>query len=136
MFFEIQHSKTNSEFSYNYLNNITYPLHIHRSFEFFAQIEGKTLVIIDEKKYELNEGDSVLIFPFQAHSYTALTTGKCLISIFSSDVVATYSKDKADLTPTSNYFLYDAPSRPRSLERYNNTQVYWCSCVYILQSRD
>ena len=114
MFFEIQHSKNDAEFSHNYMDNITYPLHIHRSFEFFAQIKGTTQVVIDEKKYELNEGESVLIFPFQTHSYTTITKGKCLISIFSSDVVATYSKNKATLIPTNNYFLYDAPNNAPS----------------------
>lgn len=109
MFFETKHSVTQSEFSYHCGNGIDFPIHIHRSFEFFSQIHGKTLVVIDKKEYELNDGDAVLIFPFQTHSYRTITKGKHAISIFSSDIVAEYSKSKANLLPMSNLFLYSAP---------------------------
>ena len=109
MFFELQHSEKQREFAFQISNEINFPLHIHRSFEFFSQIKGKTLVVIDDKEYELSEGESVLIFPFQTHSYKAITKGKYEIIIFSNDVVTEYSKNKANLLPTNNLFLYSAP---------------------------
>lgn len=109
MFFEAEHSEKQSEFSYHFGSGIDFPIHIHRSFEFFSQLQGKTLVVIDEKEYELNEGEAVLIFPFQTHSYKTITKGKHVISIFSSDIVMEYSKSKVNLLPVSNLFLYNAP---------------------------
>ncbi len=109
MFFELQHSEKQREFAFQISNEINFPLHIHRSFEFFSQIKGKTLVAIDDKEYELTEGESVLIFPFQKHSYKSIIKGEYKIIIFSNDVVTEYSKNKANLLPTNNLFLYSAP---------------------------
>ena len=111
MFFEAQHSEKYAEFSYYLGSKKDFPLHIHRSFEFFSQLQGKTLVVIDEREYELNEGEAVLIFPFQPHSYKTITDGKYVIGIFSSDTVMEYSKAKANLLPESNLFLYHAPEK-------------------------
>ncbi|MBR2951820.1 MAG: AraC family ligand binding domain-containing protein, partial [Clostridia bacterium] len=85
MFFESIHSEKQSEFHYHFGESLDFPLHIHRSFEFFSQLQGKTLVVIDGKEYELKEGEAVLIFPLQTHSYKTITKGKHAISIFSSD---------------------------------------------------
>ena len=109
MFFESKHSEKQSEFYYHVGDNLNFPLHIHRSFEFFSQLQGKTLVIIDEQEYELKKGEAVLIFPFQTHSYKAIAKGKHAISIFSSDMIMEYSKSKSNLLPVSNLFLYNAP---------------------------
>ena len=109
MFFELEHSEKQSEFYYGFGNGLDYPIHAHRSFEFFSQLQGKSLVVIDEKKYELNEGEAVLIFPFQTHSYKVITQGKNAIIIFSSDMVSEYAKSKANLLPESNLFLYNTP---------------------------
>lgn len=109
MFFEAKHSGKQPEFSYHFGSGIDFPIHIHRSFEFFSQLQGKTLVVIDEKEYELNEGEAVLIFPFQPHSYKTIIKGKYAIIIFSSDIVMEYAKRKVNLYPVSNLFLYNAP---------------------------
>ena len=109
MFFELIHSEKQSEFHYYFADSFDFPLHIHRSFEFFSQLQGKTLVVIDGKEYELKEGEAVLIFPFQTHSYKTITKGKHALSIFSSDMVMEYSKSKVNLLPVSNLFLYNAP---------------------------
>ena len=60
MFFESKHSEKQSEFHYHFGDSLDFPLHIHRSFEFFSQLQGKTLVIIDGKEYELKDNIAVM----------------------------------------------------------------------------
>ena len=63
MIFESQHSIDEALFAIRYMMNITFPLHLHRSFEYVEQICGSTEITICDQKYLLKPGDAVLIFP-------------------------------------------------------------------------
>ncbi len=102
MFFEAVHSITEENFYVSFAEAITFPLHLHRSFEFFVQIEGETEVSVDEKVYRLSAGEAVLVFPFQTHSYDCKTAGKYEIVIFSPDVVTDYYIQTKNLLPVNN----------------------------------
>ena len=109
MFFESNHSLNENEFHIRESTHCNFPLHIHRSFEYFEQISGSTEIVIGSKKYILNAGEAVLIFPLQAHSYTAIEIGKIRLCIFSPDIVnAFYNKNK-DRTPKDNRFFCKIP---------------------------
>ena len=106
MIFELSHSICNNEFYWKCINNFSFHIHLHRSFEFFAQIDGLTEIIIDEKEYRLSPGQAVLIFPFQTHSYQVIQKGKCVMCIFSPDLVPDFSKDTVHRLPADNLFLF------------------------------
>ena len=72
MFFEPQNSISEAKFGTHYMTNIQFPLHLQRSFEYAEQLSGTSEVTVDQKKYILEPGDAVLIFPLQPHSYSHL----------------------------------------------------------------
>ena len=110
MLFESIHSLCENEFHIWESTHCTFPLHIHRSFEYFEQISGSTEIVIGSKKYILTAGEAVLIFPLQAHSYTMIECGRVRLCIFSPDIVnAFYNKNK-DRTPNDNRFFCRFPN--------------------------
>ncbi|MBQ2704677.1 MAG: helix-turn-helix transcriptional regulator [Clostridia bacterium] len=107
MQFQSFHTFIENEFDIFSNQNVNYPLHIHRSFELYSQIEGESVVTIDDQTYTLIAGNSVLIFPYQAHSYKRITKGKHTICIFSPSLVPDFhSTDK--VVPQNNLFKFSA----------------------------
>lgn len=110
MKFEAFHSFDENEFSRKTGKKLNAKMHIHRSFEFFKVINGISEVVIDNKPYILNSGDSVLIFPYQAHSYTAKTEDETFIlHIFSPSIVPTFYSSVKDKLPLNNKFVSNIP---------------------------
>ena len=104
MFFEAKHSLSEHEFTISKGKSITFPPHIHRSIEYFLQIDGETEIQIDGKSYVLTAGEAVLIFPFQIHSYRSIRKGKHEIGIFSMDIVPEFKEKVGQSRPTEHRF--------------------------------
>ena len=111
MFFETQHSIKDMEFSMSGGKGITFPKHMHRSFECFLQLEGSTEITVDDVKYTLRTGEAILIFPFQAHSYEKMENGAYEITIFAPEIVPEFHKRTSGLLPKSNRFLSKGADR-------------------------
>lgn len=106
MFFESKHSVSKQEFQLSFGSSIVFPLHLHRSFEFFAQISGTSEVVVGDKTYLLHSGDAVLIFPFQLHSYRGIGEGKRAICIFSPELVPDFYQEIAHRVPRDSRFSH------------------------------
>ena len=104
MFFESEHSLSENEFKLWKCNRISFPIHIHRSFEYFKQINGSTEIWIDDRKYILKSGESVLVFPLQPHSYTCIEEGDIQMSIFSPEIVSSFYNNNRNRIPVNNQF--------------------------------
>lgn len=119
MFFESKHSLAEKEFELHLTENHSFPLHLHRSFEFLAQISGCTEVQIDQRSYLLRAGQAVLIFPFQSHSYKMIETGQLLMSIFSADMVPAFCHDLSRLPndPMMEFTVTELPDTSNALLR-------------------
>lgn len=104
MIFESKYSVFDDNFSLDEFEYLSFPLHIHRSFEFIGQIEGSTEVIIDGERYILSEGDAVLIFPFQTHSFAHVEKGRLTRCIFATNLVSEFSGKNGDKLPFNNKF--------------------------------
>jgi AraC-like DNA-binding protein len=74
--------------------NHVFPMHMHRCYEFVLMISGEMSMQIEKEKYLLKEGDLVLIKPNRLHSYDTPrgANGKCLICVFSHDLIAAVSE--------------------------------------------
>ena len=105
MFFESQHSLNGNEFVLSEEASLSFPIHIHRSFEYFEQIKGSTVVFIGNKRYHFREGESVLIFPLQPHSYSSKNNGLMRLCIFSPEMVAEFYKSNESRIPADNKFV-------------------------------
>ena len=111
MFFESNHSLSENEFVMWMSSHINFAMHIQRSFEYFRQLEGSTEIFIGKKKYVLQSGEAVLIFPLQPHSYTCVVKGSIQIAIFSPEMVAAFYKANKNKIPTDNRFHCALPEQ-------------------------
>ena len=108
MFFETKHSVAGKEFSVSHGEAITYPMHLHRAFEYFLQILGESEITVDGKTYILRSGDGLLIFPFQVHSYKNIKKGRYEIGFFAPETVAKFHKKTDGRIPTDNLFSFSS----------------------------
>ena len=116
--------------------NLNCPLHIHREFECYVQTEGSNQVTIDDKKYDLKKGQAVLIFPFQAHSYTPLTENEThVIYIFSSSLVPSYYNTFKNEFPTDNLFSLNLTEEISPKNRFGEKAFTYFLCSEFDQGR-
>ena len=103
MFFEKYHSLEEDEFYFKIFRNQTFPIHIHRSFEFFMQLRGSSFISINGISYTLLPGEAVLIFPYQHHFYKKIEDGEHNLCIFSPELVPDFYRGTLRM-PTDSSF--------------------------------
>ena len=108
MFFESIHSLQGNEFMISDSQGITFPNHLHRSFELYAVIKGAEKVTIDGKVYIVEGGQAVLIFPWQIHSYEKLGEVEGKMCIFSPDHVPEVYEKIKEQYPENALFSFNA----------------------------
>ena len=109
MKFESNHSLSENEFHVFSGRDNGFPLHLHRSFELYAQLEGSAEVSVDGNKYTLTPGKAVLIFPFQIHSYCVSGPNLRKVCIFSPDLVPDFYAGREQCVPQDSVFTIDLP---------------------------
>jgi AraC-like DNA-binding protein len=70
--------------------NRNFPVHLHRCFEFIYVNRGQIGVEIDNEKVLLDEGEMVLIFPNQLHSYNTADYSDTTMCIFSPEYISMF----------------------------------------------
>ena len=128
MIFESQNSIDDTLFVIRYMMNITFPLHLHRSFEYVEQICGSTEITICDQKYLLKPGDAVLIFPLQPHSYATVTRGRIRICIFSPNFVTSFYKTNQNKIPENNKFQCFLPQTISSDNIFHKKALTYFIC--------
>ena len=128
MFFESGHSLDEDEFSAVGGLNFSFPLHLHRCFELFSQLEGATRLTVDDREYTLTAGQSALIFPFQLHAYEALTPGRNAMCIFSPDLVPDFCRARRDMLPADNVFDGPVPDGTQADNIYLRRSIAYGVC--------
>ena len=128
MIFESQNSIDDALFVIRYMMNITFPLHLHRSFEYVEQICGSTEITICDQKYLLKAGDAVLIFPLQPHSYATVTRGRIRICIFSPNFVTSFYKPNQNKIPENNKFQCFLPQTISSDNIFHKKALTYFIC--------
>ena len=126
MIFEQKHSIQKDEATILYRNVFNFPLHMHRSFELYTQKSGKTKIMVDNKEYTLCEGEAILIFPYQLHSYKRVEKGKCTLCIFSPTLVADFYKH--NLVPVDNKMLFSLPTNINISNKYLKQALVYHIC--------
>jgi YesN/AraC family two-component response regulator len=143
MFFESEHSLNENEFKLWNSKRISFPIHIHRSFEYFKQIHGSTEIMINDQKYVLKKGESVLVFPFQPHSYVCIEDGEIQMSIFSPEIVSSFYKRTKSRIHVNNQFICRLPESIEIDNIFHKKSVAYFICgefekdrEYIERSKD
>lgn len=93
LLYEIEHGIGTGHFMLYERENHVFPMHMHRCFEFVLMVSGEMTMHIEKQEYHLCQGDLVLIKPNRLHSYDSPedSGGKCLICVFSGDLIAAVS---------------------------------------------
>jgi len=91
-FYEADRYGQNDSFWVWPCENMTFPIHLHRSFEFLYVRQGQVVVEVDQDKVTLGPDEMVLIFPNQLHSYLTPEYSDSLICIFSPEFVSLFSR--------------------------------------------
>lgn len=84
--------------------NLSFPLHIHNSFEFVVVFEGELEITIENQTYQLTKNKCALILPNQIHSYSTKENSKSYLCIFSNDLVNDFYNKINKLEPVNPLF--------------------------------
>lgn len=106
MIYQIENSMQGDAIEIMRAKAVSFPPHMHNSFEFVAVVGGRMSITVDEsKKYELSEGEAILIFPNQLHEFVGDGSGEYLCVIFSASFVEAYSSVFSSSVPVDNKIL-------------------------------
>lgn len=104
MFYEFKHPIDADYFTVSEGENLTFPAHLHRCFEFISVTEGEMLSTVGRREYSLSVGDALMIFPNQIHSIKTESHSKHIIAIFSPELVSAYFSRVSGTLPESALF--------------------------------
>ncbi|MCR2806873.1 AraC family transcriptional regulator [Paenibacillus soyae] len=79
--------------------NNTYPLHIHKHVEITFVLEGTIHITVNEEEHVLSEGDMVVIYPNQPHSYKTITSSRILLYFFDAAFPGDFTGDLTHYVP-------------------------------------
>jgi len=88
-------------FTSSCLKKLQFPSHIHPHLELIYLKRGTSIVTTDNKKYCLGDGDLLLIFPNQIHSYRDETSIDASMLIFAPDLFSELKEVLCTKTPIS-----------------------------------
>ena len=108
MFYEAKNLLKANDLKIERGKDLSFPLHLHGSFEFITVTDGEMKVTVDKQEYILTSGQALMIFPNQAHEFLTESHSSHYLCIFSPDIVRAYSKVCLSKVPKSNLFSVDA----------------------------
>lgn len=88
--YEAYHFGENNLFAYYHPNNLNYPRHLHRSFEFVYVTNGAIEMSVNNRTFHLEKGASILILPYEVHSITTTEYSDGEICVFPPEYVKTF----------------------------------------------
>lgn len=94
--------------------NLSWPEHLHRSFELWFGETGEFLLTIDSEQFSLKAGEIALILPYQTHQIEATAENSGHIWVFSPEYLEDYLpliKGKSFLNPV----IFVGPERSQKL---------------------
>lgn len=103
MFYELAHISSADYFKKIYCKNFSFPPHMHNCFELVVCLSGRINMMVDNAEYRINEGEAVLVFPHQLHSFS-YSEGRIMICIFSPKLVSAYYTPRRLQKPVCNKF--------------------------------
>ena len=110
MFFHQYHNSVGDDL-YNcfFYRNARWSLHYHRGYELVIVTSGELLARVGDREMLLTEGDGLLVFPYQLHSYETKTCSECYITVFSGSYIAKFAATSATREPIDPRFRITPP---------------------------
>ncbi len=79
--------------------DLNHPLHFHSAFEINYILSGEINITIDNSEYILKEGEALIIFPHQLHSYTTPDKSQMQVILFSPEIVGLFAMQYKNMIP-------------------------------------
>lgn len=108
MFYQSQHSFDAEGVKFESNIDFNFPAHLHNNFEYITVLDGEMDITVDKQLYSLKQGESLLVFPNQVHSFVTREHSKHFLCIFSPKLVQAYSTMFTERVPVSNRFTVDS----------------------------
>jgi len=102
MMYEKEWENPNYQFLSYDVDNLNWHMHYHESFEICFIKEGEINIIIDTVGCNLKQGDSVIIFPRQLHSYETVDNSKMRMITFMPELVPEFTNRYKNMFPEKN----------------------------------
>lgn len=90
-FYDWDHDIGQDYFAIDAYYDLTFPLHMHRTFEIILLCEGTMRVQVEKQEFELNAGDMLLVKSNCVHSTTTDETSCAKFCIFSPELIGAVS---------------------------------------------
>lgn len=114
-------------------NDFTFPLHVHKNYEFIFVEEGYLIAEINGFEYKLCRGDGAFILSNQPHRYITPEHSKSWTLIFSTDVIPEL-KNLVKKCPFSPMIRLKNPATREELLRNRDNPLRMRSMLYDLAS--
>lgn len=110
MFFHQYHNSVGDDL-YNcfFHRNARWSLHYHRGYELVVVTSGELFARVGDQEMLLGEGEGLLVFPYQLHSYETKTHSECYITVFSGSYIAKFASACATREPKDPRFRIPSP---------------------------
>ena len=103
MIYQIENSMQGDAIEIKRAKTVSFPPHMHNSFEFVAVTAGEMRIVVDDgKTYNLRADEAILIFPNQLHEFIGDGSGEYIFVIFSTSFVEAYSSVFSSSVPVNN----------------------------------
>jgi AraC-like DNA-binding protein len=135
--YEAYHFGENNLFAYYHPNNLNYPKHLHRSFEFVYVTNGTIEIFVNNRTFLIEKGSSILIFPYEVHSITTKEYSDANICVFPPEYVKTFHNMVDGKTLENPAFDLSATAKTLILDKIfkdNCNILEMKACLYLLCS--
>ncbi|BCZ45314.1 transcriptional regulator ChbR [Clostridium gelidum] len=88
--YEAYHFGENNIFSHYHPNSLNYPKHLHRSFEFIYVSDGNIEMSINNRTFDVQKNNCILILPYEVHSIITKDHSDANICVFPPEYVNTF----------------------------------------------
>lgn len=101
------YEKRESPFQCQFVNDFSFPLHLHNQAELVYVESGCMELTIDQETRELHQGEAAICFPNCAHGYRNVGSSRILILIFDVNLTGEFTTAFKQKRPANPFFTAD-----------------------------
>ncbi|MFC6261754.1 AraC family transcriptional regulator [Levilactobacillus fujinensis] len=108
-FFQYFGMESTPVFKYFDLEDLNFPLHLHRAYELLIVQRGRLHVQIDNANYHVDPKQFIIIFPNQIHGFDMAPATKVTVVIFSPEFIGSFSEHYQEMVPVNPVIYLKQP---------------------------
>jgi len=137
LMYEAYHFGENNLFSHYNPHNLSYPRHLHRSFEFIYVTNGNIELSINNRIFNVEKNNCILILPYEVHSITTKNCSDANICVFSPEYIKSFHNMIDNKSLENPVFELSLNSQALVLDKIfkdNLDILQMKACLYLLCS--